>query len=125
MINQENIRDSQFSTSDITWTNLLGEISSDEKFDQSLEEINRLLDDVVQSSDNIIVEITDDKRTITLPDETQSLSIIENTTQPTSITSQVISNYVILKIHRIFMCFPIIRLMIPCKYPLMILNQIQ
>jgi hypothetical protein len=68
----------------LTWTDLVGE-----KSDHSFEEIKQLLEEVVQTSDNITVEIVEDKTTITLPNQSQSLPTIEHTTQQTLITPQV------------------------------------
>jgi hypothetical protein len=59
---------------------------------QSYEEVKQLLEDIVQSSDNI----TEDKTTSLPSNQTQSPSIIENTTQQPIITSQVNNNYSIL-----------------------------
>ncbi|CAF0795127.1 unnamed protein product [Rotaria sp. Silwood1] len=81
--------DSKMLISNITWPNLLGEKpTDDEKYDQSFEQIKQLLEEVVQSSDSITVEIIDQKTTITLPSQTQLLPIMENTLQQTIITPQ-------------------------------------
>ena len=85
---EENTSCSQFSTSLLTWANLLGKESSDEKLHQSLEETNRLLETIVPSP---TIGIKDDKTTMTLPNQTQSSSTIDNTIQQTIITPQVIN----------------------------------
>jgi len=72
-INQEKI----INIDDITWNNLVGEKSSDEKLNQSYEEI-------VQSSDNT---------TSALSNQTAPLSIAEDTTQQTINTPQVKNKY--------------------------------
>ncbi|CAF2742586.1 unnamed protein product [Rotaria sp. Silwood2] len=94
-LNQERITseedsfDSKMLISDISWPNLLGEKPSDEeKINQSFEQMKQLLEEVVQSSDSITVEIIDQKTTITLPNHIQLLPMMENTTQQTIITPQ-------------------------------------
>ena len=63
--NEEDIPDNQTSISDMTWTDLVDEKSSDEK------------------------QITEDKSTTTLPNESQTLPITENITQQTTTAPQV------------------------------------
>ncbi|CAF0764150.1 unnamed protein product [Rotaria sordida] len=87
--NEEDIIDNKMLTSDITWANLLGEKpSDDEKMNQSFEQIKELLEEIVQSSDGITVEIVDQKTTITLPNQTQLSPTIENTIHQTTIIPQ-------------------------------------
>ena len=85
----------------MTWTNLVGETSSEEKHDQSTEEIKELLTQAVQSSNNITVAITEDKTTITLPNETEILPIIEN------ISQQIITTPQVTNIHNYFLFYKI------------------
>ncbi|CAF3622999.1 unnamed protein product [Rotaria sordida] len=87
--NEEDIIDNKMLTSDITWANLLGEKpSDDDKMNQSFEQIKELLEEIVQSSDGITVEIVDQKTTITLPNQTQLSPTIENTIHQTTIIPQ-------------------------------------
>ncbi|CAF4335863.1 unnamed protein product, partial [Adineta steineri] len=50
--------------------------------------MKQLIEEVIQSSDNLTMEITDEKITITLPGPTQSSPIIEHTTQNTIFSPQ-------------------------------------
>ncbi|CAF1210465.1 unnamed protein product [Adineta steineri] len=87
--NQEtNNPHNQTSISDITWTDLVGEKSSSGSRKSSFEEMKQLIEEVIQSSDNLTMEITDEKITITLPGPTQSSPIIEHTTQNTIFSPQ-------------------------------------
>ncbi|CAF4739965.1 unnamed protein product [Rotaria socialis] len=87
--NEDDTFDNKISSSEITWENLLDEKSSDETIDQSFEEMKRLLEDVVQSSNDITVEIIENKTTITLPNHIQSAPIIESESQQTIIKPQI------------------------------------
>lgn len=90
LTNEDNIVDSQISTSEITWENLVGEQSAGSIVQSSLQEMKQLLEEVVQSSDKIAVEIIESVTTITLPSQTQSTPVLETTTQEISIKPQVI-----------------------------------
>ncbi|CAF3893210.1 unnamed protein product, partial [Rotaria magnacalcarata] len=85
---EDTFDDNKISSSEITWENLLDEKSSDEKIDRSFEEMKCLLEEVVQSSNDITVEIIENKTTITLPNQIQSVPIIESESQQTIIKPQ-------------------------------------